>query len=267
MKKVLGVIGGFFVSIWRWIKETAWVQPLLIVGIIFGVIFSIPTIVSAVEDLDAKNKSAHKFYSKYKVSLVGADESEADKLFKEIALNENGNSTSLKGQKFIIVFVQSDDKCTSCTEARDGFEYLINDSGLLKGSNKFEIKTIFVDEEFKTRDEEDWKNTGTPDDDHLDTAFGAFLERNYTSFEYFASAAQDTNYYLNGKISETQIDDLHSSSADKFQTPTMLQFDFTAGYNGITNVFVGLNATGSSKLDKASFLADAWNYTGDFGPK
>jgi hypothetical protein len=40
--KVLKAIGDFFVRIWRWIKETAWVQPLLIVGAIFAIIFSIP---------------------------------------------------------------------------------------------------------------------------------------------------------------------------------------------------------------------------------
>ena len=36
---VLSAIGRFFKKIWDWIKQTAWIQPLLIVGIIFGVIF------------------------------------------------------------------------------------------------------------------------------------------------------------------------------------------------------------------------------------
>ena len=33
---ILKAIGAFFVKIWRWIKDTAWVQPLLIVGAIFA---------------------------------------------------------------------------------------------------------------------------------------------------------------------------------------------------------------------------------------
>ena len=41
---ILRKIATPFVAIWRWIKETAWVQPLLIVGIIFAIIFSIPSI-------------------------------------------------------------------------------------------------------------------------------------------------------------------------------------------------------------------------------
>ena len=31
-------INGLFTKFWRWIKETAWVQPLLIVGGIFGLV-------------------------------------------------------------------------------------------------------------------------------------------------------------------------------------------------------------------------------------
>ena len=45
---VLRAIGGFFARIGRWIKETAWIQPLLIVGAIFAVIFSIPHIIKGV---------------------------------------------------------------------------------------------------------------------------------------------------------------------------------------------------------------------------
>lgn len=40
MDKFFGMIGRFFKSIWEWIKTTAWVQPLLIVVIVFTIIFS-----------------------------------------------------------------------------------------------------------------------------------------------------------------------------------------------------------------------------------
>lgn len=49
MGKFLKVIGTPFIKLWTWIKETAWVQPLLIVGIIFAIIFSIPSITSWVQ--------------------------------------------------------------------------------------------------------------------------------------------------------------------------------------------------------------------------
>ena len=40
MDKIFKAIGRFFKSIWDWIKTTAWVQPLLIVVIVFTIIFS-----------------------------------------------------------------------------------------------------------------------------------------------------------------------------------------------------------------------------------
>ena len=40
MDKFFKAIGRFFKAIWDWIKTTAWVQPLLIVVIVFAIIFS-----------------------------------------------------------------------------------------------------------------------------------------------------------------------------------------------------------------------------------
>ena len=105
-EKILGAIVGFFVAIWRWIKETAWVQPLLIVGIIFGIIFAIPSVVDGIRKIDERNNSAEKYYQQFQVSLAGAENSAADKLLDEIKQNSEGGSESLKGQKFFVVFVQ-----------------------------------------------------------------------------------------------------------------------------------------------------------------
>ena len=68
---ILKSIGAFFVRIWRWIKETAWVQPLLIVGAIFAVIFSIPYITEWAASWNQSGKGA--FYSSYQLSLEGED--------------------------------------------------------------------------------------------------------------------------------------------------------------------------------------------------
>lgn len=268
MKKILSVIGGFFVAIWRWIKETAWVQPLLIVGIIFGVIFAIPSVVDGIKAIDERNNSAETYYKKFQVSLRGAENSAADKLLQEIKDNEDNKKTTLDGQKFILVFVQKDGNCAACTAAREGFEYLTGDGKtLLDDGKKFTIKTIFVDEELTKRYKEDWKKEGSvKEDDQASTAFEAFLDRNFDKFENFAGQAQETDFFLNGGISETQIADLESAEKNKFQTPTMIQVDFSIPEGGVTNVFIGVNAKGDTKLDKAQYLADAWNYKGIFGP-
>ena len=49
--KFLKILDTPFVKLWGWIKDTAWVQPLLIVGCIFGVIFSIPYISKGIQNL------------------------------------------------------------------------------------------------------------------------------------------------------------------------------------------------------------------------
>lgn len=270
MKKILSVIGGFFVSAWRWVKETAWVQPLLIVGIIFAVIFSIPSIVDGIRSIDEKRNSAETYYKKYQVSLRGAEKSAADKLVQEIKDNEDGKSTSLNGQKFFLVFVST--TCAGCESAREGFEYLA-DTGksLIKDGKAVTIKTIFTDQELKKKDKEDWKGEDTVKEDNFaETPFHAFLIRNAAKFERYAAEAQDSDYWLNGKISDTDIENIESADISKFKVPTIIQVDFTgeARKEGVTNVFIYDESllTGSSKRAKGEFLASAWNYDGMFGP-
>lgn len=270
MKKILSVIGGFFVSIWRWIKETAWVQPLLIVGIIFGVIFSIPSIVDGIRSIDEKRNSAETYYKKYQYSLKGAENSAADKLVQEIKDNEDGNSTSMAGQKFFLVFVSS--SCSACESARDAFEYL-NDTGkpLIKDKKSVVIKTIFTDQELtKKKEKEDWKGDKTIElDNFAETPFHAFLLRNFDKFERYGAEAQDSDYYINGKISDDNIESIASGELSSFQVPTVIQVDFTgnARKSGVTNVFIydETHLSGSTKRAKGEYLAAAWNYDGMFG--
>lgn len=267
MKKVLSVIGGFFVSIWRWIKETAWVQPLLIVGIIFGVIFSIPPIVSGINAIRDRNESAETYYRNFQLSLAGAENSAADKFLEEIKANSEGTSTTLAGQKFFLIFVEGGGKCEVCKNARDGLEYLSGEGKILLKNKELNLKTIFVDEELTGKNEKDWQRDDTVAVDNDEkTAFEAFLARNFSKFEDYAGEAQETHFYVNGGISEGQISDLESATRENFRTPTFIQVDFTEGYNGVSNVFIGLPANPDTKLGRAQYLANAWNYEGIFGP-
>ena len=92
--KVLSAIGRFFARIGRWIKETAWIQPLLIVGAIFAVIFAIPHIINGVKGWFNDSDAANTFYAQYRLSLTGADKiktgedvgsSQVDKFFTYLA--------------------------------------------------------------------------------------------------------------------------------------------------------------------------------------
>lgn len=259
MKKVLYVIGQFFVRIGRWIKETAWIQPLLIVGGIFAIILSINPIYQAIKSYTDERNSAHEYYKKFQVSLKGVENSSADKLLAEIDENENNQSSSLDGKKFFLVFHQVD--CAACEEAREGFEKLSSYSTSDLGGSAFSMKTIDASQDT----DEDYK----PSNSSAKSAFEAFLDRNIPYFEGYASAAQNTNYFLNGGISQETIDKIESAEVSQFQTPTIFLVDFTnntpGGYKGVTGVFVGV--PGNTSVEKASFLLDAWNYTGDFAAK
>lgn len=260
MKKVLAVIGQFFVRIGRWIKDTAWIQPLLIVGVIFAVIFSIPSIVQGINNINDRRNSAHAYYENFRVSLKGGETSEAQTLLDKIYNTENdadGVKIEAKdAQKFFLLFTS--ETCSACESARDGFEELADYNDNRFVGAKYNLKTIDV----KQDTDEDWKDENAT----AASAFEALLERNVLYFEGYATSAMGSEYYNNGKITDQQIiDRIESADVDKFVTPTILLVDFTDGNNGVTNVFFGVE--GDTAAKKAAFLLDAWNYTGDFGTR
>ena len=113
MKKVFKAIGSFFAKIWNWIKETAWIQPLLVVGIIFGIIFSIPSISKGIKDL-SENSGKYSFINKNDIS--------AEDFLK---YEEEGKLTSEYGDKFLLILVGED--CNACTTAEKGIKYFVNE--------------------------------------------------------------------------------------------------------------------------------------------
>ena len=94
--KILKAIGGVFVKIWRWIKNTAWVQPLFIVGAIFGVIFSIPAITSGIQGLVNGANSTDSFYHNYQVSMKGGESSTAYRLFDNYTAKYSDYKTKIE---------------------------------------------------------------------------------------------------------------------------------------------------------------------------
>ena len=107
-----------FVAVGRWVKDTAWVQPLLIVGVIFGIIFSIPSISKAIQEATAETDI--EWYALKQLSLDGtADKnSAADTFFEDYVKaqeywSENNHDEARNVMKkysnedrFILFFVQ-----------------------------------------------------------------------------------------------------------------------------------------------------------------
>ena len=126
--KVFKAIGNFFARIWRWIKETAWVQPLLIVSLIFGIILLIQPIsqgVTALADLITNNE---KYFNDNKVKLASG--AARNLIYDKEARFKDGD-------KYFLVFIKKD--CPNCRDAYQAFKTLFDDKTF---DSDYKIKTI-----------------------------------------------------------------------------------------------------------------------------
>jgi len=263
--KVLKAIGGIFVKIWRWIKETAWVQPLLIVGAIFAIIFSIPYFTKWIGEFGWGSSNA--YYSGFQVSLEGevagyTDRSNADKLTKTVWDGSHFNDVDTKydnayGDKFYLVYVSK--SCTNCEAVQPGFDTLQKGWGStysITDDRSFKMYTVFTDETSSTDDA----------DVNKYTAFQRYLD----NFDEFFSEAggrlgDSTPYRYNaGLESSTDYTAFQDASHADFVTPTIVLVDYSPeavelGRQGASEVLFGV--TGADRYAKAKLLQEMWNHT------
>ena len=270
--KILKAIGGFFVKIWRWIKNTAWVQPLLIVGAIFGVIFSIPAISTGIQNLINGANSADTYYHKNQLSLQGKENSAAEKLIQNynnytasyekcIEEGKTWDPSTVKAEerKFFLMFTSSNNSITK--DIKTGFETLSNNWGTLyppvNQGEQFRLYTIFTDEV---------TTSTTP----VDSAFSQFLGNTYSFFEDASSVGLESNYFLNTQLNKEEYTNLATPGPDNFKIPTLILVDWNLKVTadkapGITQVV--FDVPGANGYSKASFLYNCWNNKEDFAPK
>ena len=282
--KILKAIGGFFAKIWRWIKETAWVQPLLIVGGIFALIFSIPYFTKWVQSWGIGKED---YYSNKKKSLEGekaggdlTSDSAADRITQSIFDNSNFDGTSTEytedfdkyGTKFFLVYVKED--CSGCDKLQNALKTLEEGWGTSyvpteitinnkKVSSPFKVHTIFTDE------------TSSNDDKYEETAFQRHLQ---TKTEFFEEAggrfSDQTPYRRNANLSSSSDYDYFTTADEKnFATPTIILVDYSdqakqlkrvgapsiVGRQGASEILFGVE--GVTKYEQAKLLLDMWNHT------
>jgi len=255
--KILKAIGNFFVKIWRWIKNTAWVQPLLIVGAIFGIIFSIPAITNGIQGLINSNNSADKFYRNYQKSLSGGINSVADRLFDNYEKKDNDHNYVLPKEemKYFVMFTASNN--STAGEIKQGFQTL-KDSwtsfGHIDSNYPFRLYTIYTDEV-------------TTDTTKTESAFTQFYGRKNWFLIQAQSVGEQSMYCLNGGITKSDLEKL--SDPSNFMIPTIILVDWTGNEKisgkdnlGITQVM--FNCPGANSYERASLLADCWNNRGKF---
>lgn len=283
---ILKSIGAFFTKLWRWIKETAWVQPLLIVGAIFAVIFSIPKITDWVQSMGFG--SASRYYAAFQLNLEGETSdifqfnTKADEATKAIndwsnfedtyatydeyiAAMEQSEENPIEkyGEKFFLVYVEGEN-CTNCEAAQPGFETLQNYWGtryVADDGRPFKMYTIFADEDSSNDDEYDIE------DDQK--AFNRYLDK-FADNDFFSQAggrlADETPYKINASIGDADYENFTNADHTSFAVPTVLLIDFSeqafdlrSSRPGVSEVIFGV--TGNDSNAKAELLLQMWNHT------
>ena len=281
MKKVLAVIGGFFAKIGRWIANTAWVQPLLIVGGIFAIIFSIPYIKQGIEGLQSTDSTSSEiqYYKDRAISLTNAKDhtSDLDKLFSALEGGTEEDISYIKGkygEKFFLSFGK--ETCSYCEECVGGFNYFRDNFKDLVTAREgtADIKYNFVTVMLDTVDD---------DGDYL----AKFVFEEHASFfdEVSAEFAEWEEYALLNNVNESQKNTLISSieklakgtddEGEGLETPTTLLIDLTERGQQVeihphfvTEIFfnyVDYLSTAKypekTNIYKGNFIADAWTYS------
>ena len=261
---VLRAIGRFFARIGRWIRDTAWVQPLLIVGGIFAIIFSIPYITKWVQSWYDSQNATESFFKEYKLSLTDAEtqESDADGLFKYLTGQTDQETGKAKyGDKFFVMLTESE--CEGCATAYEGLKYLRDNwnKNEFSTGDEFRLYSLFVDE--------------TNDDDK--NLFKEYFYNNYdVNFEQLASSMTLSAYYTNkGGSSSTYATNIDSlADPEAMSVPTMFYVDFSYNETApqknalkVTEILFSFDAKdtqGGNALGRARTLFDCWNHTDIF---
>ena len=272
MKKVLSAVGGFFAKIGRWIANTAWIQPLLIVGGIFAVIFSIPYIKQGIEGLQAETTDADvEYYTSKAISLTNAEtgESKFDKLLTALETNDVETVKKDYGSKFFISFVT--ENCSYCKECVAGFKSFNDNfsSWALDKASGFKLYSVMVD---ATNDDGKYlaKYAFENHQNLFDDIVGEFAE-GYDGYALAKNLGSSERSTLISSIEKLQnaIDD----NGEGLETPTTLMIDLTdtasaceINVHGVTAIFFNyvdlLSSAGydTTAYYKGKFLSDCWNY-------
>ena len=290
---IIKAIGSLFVRLWRWIKETAWVQPLLIVGAIFAVIFSIPKFTEWVNAIQAQ--ATTRYWASYKKSMNNENDSikdyntDADKLTESIhewsnldgeyatyeeweagmkakleagTLNVKQDPRTVYGEKFFLVYVGED--CSGCETIQPAFETLAdnwnNDMFKFEDKLPFKIHTIYTDEESDNDDNYDLES-----DKH---SFVRYLNK-FEDNDYLPDAGSrlmEAPYKANSSAGDSNYTYFINGDHESFATPTIILVDFTKEAFDLEDMRVGVSEvlfgiSGSGKYAKAQVLVDMWNHT------
>ena len=273
--KILRAIGHFFAKIGRWIANTAWVQPLLIVGGIFGIIFAIPYIKRGFEGLFSKSSDdAYNWYNQSALTLT--EDGQAERMLNYLEFYDTGdNAAKLRsefGSKFLLTFIKTG--CDNCTSAYEGYTNAIN-NGYAQGFKIYSIAVDKMDDAGKEYLAQPIyaKHTGLFED--LVEYYGECSDEDYPLYRNLITKSKSS--IVSSMKSKSEKLDVASTSDEGLDTPLTMLVDldkYEAGYygiNGITQLYYNIVdfdfSSSSNSETKGQVVRDIWNYTGIFDPE
>jgi hypothetical protein len=128
---------------WEWFKQAAWLQVLLIVGVVVGVITAIPFAVKGISNAIADNTSG--FYKARSITYAQLSDYRDGKDTKcngAVGKGENVYGLSEDQEGFCVMFYK--DNCDNCNSMQKGIEEWYNDFNKKYSGGRLKLYTINV---------------------------------------------------------------------------------------------------------------------------
>ena len=235
-------------KIWRWICETAWIQPLLIVGLIFAVVFSIPSISSWINDL-SKSQSHYDFYNDNDISPQDLLKSYIDNGYSNLA-DEEGN--------FFLVFIKSG--CPSCEEDEAAFKAFIKKDGWddYKGNKvKPEVHFLYVNYDKNSSSEEE--KAKAKEFEELETV--TYLWDNSVN----AYSTTCDSGYKGVSTTSKEVGNYFDEINHVYPTPMIAYFSKDESQKIVMKeAIMGISSNKTTLKDKIDYLRDFYYHQGEF---
>lgn len=241
---------------WEWFKEAAWLQVLLIVGVVVALVISIPYIVSAitnaVDDTSSDFFNSHRIkydeYTDMVIENTSASDAKTDGAVGEgkTTWTEPANTTK---EGFVVLFYKSN--CDNCNTMQSHVEDWYDNFNSKYANNNIKFYTIDVSWD-DDNDDDAKNNEGTPslyDNQYITLDQQQDVVNNIRD----VYLAQD-NAHQNSAVTETTLNTALNTNTGASTLPTPCFLTFTRDkdstdpytYDNLTQVTFG--AIGSLSL-------------------
>ena len=246
------------VAFWEWFKSAAWLQVILIVAVVVGIVVSIPYIIRSVNSISDTSdffEGQNTNYDKLQKYIAGED-----KTCDGIVGDNTGSGVDEDKDGFAVIFYK--DNCTNCDTIESYVEdwyNLTNDVDAFKDSVRlYTINVAWVPGDSDESTAAEGKDLSDYDNDNISISEQEEVMRSIRNVY-----RNQADYYRSSEVTyETLSSNITVGGVTTIPTPTMVFYskDATATTYEPTKVFCG--TIGSLSWDRSgvnTMLNDLYN--------